>query len=176
MKGQPDGGVYAYHRVPPNLRGTTLYPLNQLWAIYPDIAEAQLAKYAGRAHALTRTIPPLDCLWNDVLMFSPVHPAALKAAMLEAGHGRFPRRWFAVESATFTAETTAVYVPGWSPAEARFEPYEPGSLARYAVPTDEQRAFYRRVPPGQPVLLLGGTPHILYRGTLDIAEARVIAV
>jgi len=39
---------YLYHRVDPELKGTTLYPLNQLKNIYPDVYERHVKKYAGR--------------------------------------------------------------------------------------------------------------------------------
>jgi hypothetical protein len=74
---------FAYHLIPLHLRGTVLYPLHQLTVIYPDIAAKHMTKYQGRRHLLNKPIPPLDCLWNDVLMLSPVHPAAMKAAMEE---------------------------------------------------------------------------------------------
>lgn len=39
---QPEaGGMYMYHRIPPDVRGPTRYLLNQLRAVYPEIAAAQ---------------------------------------------------------------------------------------------------------------------------------------
>ena len=172
----PQGAArtFVYHLVPPDLRGSVLHPLNRLRAAYPEVAARQLAKYAGREQVLAQRVPPLDCQWSDVLMFSPVHPAALTAALEEAGHRRVPRRWFAIDATQFTPEDTAIYLPGASPAEERFVPFTPGCLAQYADVSEAQRRFYRRVAPGQPVLLFGGTPHVLYKGSVDIARARVV--
>ena len=39
---------YVYHRVPENLQGTTLYPLNELRAIHPSNYELEKEKYKGR--------------------------------------------------------------------------------------------------------------------------------
>jgi hypothetical protein len=167
---------FVYHLVPPDLRGTVLYPLNQLKTIHPEIAAKQMAKYAGRVHVLQQRVPTLDCMWNDVLMFSPVHPAALKAAMEEAGHVRFPRRWFEINAQRFTRDNTALYLPGETPEEAQIMPYEPGCLADYAHVSEAQKRFYRRVEPGKPVLLFGGTPHVLYKGSLHIDQARVLEI
>ena len=62
-----------YHLVPRELRGTLLYPLNQLKSVFPDLAAQHFTKYYDRADLPSTPIPPLQCLWNDVLMFSPVH-------------------------------------------------------------------------------------------------------
>jgi hypothetical protein len=169
-------GPCVYHLVPPDLRGTVLYPLNQLKAIYPEIAAQRMAKYAGREHVLQQRVPPLDCVWNDVLMFSPVHPAALQAAMEEAGHVRSPRRWFEIDTQRFTRENTALYLPGASPEEARIVPYEPGCLVHYAHVSEAQKRFYRLGELGKPVLLFGGTPHVLYKGSINIDQARVLEI
>ncbi len=78
--------MFVYHRVPANLTGDRLYPLNTLQHLHPEIAEAHRAKYQGREWLLETRIPPLDCLFNDALMFSPVHPARLLGEMREGGH------------------------------------------------------------------------------------------
>ncbi|NJL81433.1 MAG: hypothetical protein HC917_26525 [Richelia sp. SM2_1_7] len=153
-----------------------LYPLNQLKTIYPEIAAQQMAKYAGREHILQRRVPPLSCWWNDVLMFSPVPPSTLKAAMEEAGHTCAPRQWFEIDAQRFTYENTAFYLPGEAPEEARIIPYERGCLVRYANVSETQKRFYRRVEPGKPVLLFGGTPHVLYKGNINIAQVRVLEI
>ena len=168
--------VFAYHLVPPNLRGAVLYPLNRLKVIYPDIAATHLTKYQGRLHLLEKLIPPLHCLWNDVLMLSPVHPAALKAALEEAGHVRPARKWLAIDAALFRRDNTAIYVPGTRPAEERILPFEPQCLAQYAQVPEAQKQFYRQVEPGKPLLLFGGIPHILYKGSIDVEWVPIIEV
>ena len=66
---------YLYHRVPDNFQGTTLYPLNDLKDILPDIYTRHISKYEGRAHIVERHIPIFDdCLWNDVVFLSAVEP------------------------------------------------------------------------------------------------------
>jgi hypothetical protein len=167
---------FAYHLVPPNLCGVVLYPLNRLKVIYPDIAATHLTKYQGRLQLLEKPIPPLDCLWNDVLMLSPVHPAALKAAMEEAGHVRPARQWFAIDGALFRRDNTAIYLPSTRSSEERIIPFEPHCLAQYTQVPEAQKQFYRQVEPGKPFLLFGGIPHILYKGSIDVADVQVIEV
>jgi hypothetical protein len=167
---------FAYHLVPPNLRGAVLYPLNQLKVIYPDIAATHMIKYQGRLQLLEKLIPPLDCLWNDVLMLSPVHPAAMKAAMEEAGHFRPARQWFEIDAALFRRENTAIYLPDTRPSEERIIPFEQHCLAQYTHIPEAQKQFYRQVEPGKPFLLFGGIPHILYKGSINVADVHVIEV
>lgn len=172
---EPVGGRhFVYHRVPPQMRGTVLYPLGRLEVIHPDLVASHLTRYVGREDKLLQLIPPLGCRWRDVLNLTPIHPGAVRAAMRDAGHLRFPRRWFEIDAARFTPDDTILYLPGSNPAEARFVPWEPGRLTRYAQVSEVQRQFYRRVEPGQPVLLFGGTPHVLYRGEIDVRAVRVI--
>lgn len=74
-----------FHARRAEIRGETLYPLNQLEAIYPDIDARERAKYAGREQVPDFRIPLLDALWNDTLHLSPIHPRHLVAAWRAAG-------------------------------------------------------------------------------------------
>jgi hypothetical protein len=76
---------YLYHRVPKDMRGNTLHPLNQLKKVSPDIYAQKVKKYEGRLEILERKIPALDCLWNDVLHLTAVHPTVLNAAFESVG-------------------------------------------------------------------------------------------
>ena len=58
---------FVYHIRSADFRGTTLYPLNRLRDRYPDVYEAQRAKYRGREWLLEARVPLLDVLWNDVI-------------------------------------------------------------------------------------------------------------
>lgn len=165
---------FVYHLVPEDLRGTVIYPLNVLRTVHPDIAARKLEKYRGREHLLTSPIPPLGCVWNDVIMFSPVHPRDIRAALAEAGDVRPLRKWLEVGAVLFSPADTALYLPGDSPQDERFESYEPGCLERYARLPEAQRRYYRAVAPGKAVMLFGAIPHVLYRGTVDLRSARVI--
>lgn len=167
-------GEYVYHRVPPNMRGTVLYPLSALEERHPEIAATQRTKYAGREAKPSQPIPPLNCQWRDVINLTPVHPAAIRAAMADAGHFRFPRRWFEINAALLDPHAAVLYLTGSTPTEARFAPYMPGCLAQYATVSDMQRRFYRGVEPGRRVLLFAGTPHVLYRGAIDVSDVHII--
>ncbi|PFP29363.1 group-specific protein [Bacillus sp. AFS073361] len=68
---------YVYHMVPSEMKGDKLIPLNSLEIHYPQLYEKYTNKYFDhpeRTQLLRRQIPKLDCLWNDVLHFLPLHP------------------------------------------------------------------------------------------------------
>src|SRR5438105_14484566 len=104
--------VMLYHVVPDNLTGDTLYPLNILQGIFPDVYAAHLQKYEGHEYALQLAVPLLNCLWNDVLHFSMVHPAEAQEAWISAGFAVTPKRYFEIDAAhsAFNAENTVIYL------------------------------------------------------------------
>jgi hypothetical protein len=175
---------FVYHRVPVNLNGSVLYPLNQLKQIYPDVAEVQLKNYQGREALLSQPIPLLNCLWNDVLHFSPVHPTKIKAAMEEAGHifGYSRWRFFEMDAAFFSPSNTVIWEyrerhrKRFLIDESECFPYEPHLLDRYTKVGEWTRRYYAEVKPGFRVLPYVGIAHVLYKGHLDVEEVKIIEV
>jgi hypothetical protein len=167
---------FVYHGVPADLCGDVLLPLNRLRVAYLDLGKRYLAKYQGREGAPLRPVAPLGCTVGDVLMFSPVHPADLRAAMEEAGRPWVARRhWFAVDAARhFRREDTVLLLPGGDPTAPVFVPYEPGSLAHYRAVSERQRQKYRETPADKPVLLFSGTVHVLHRGAIPLDGLTVV--
>lgn len=167
---------YLYHRVVENIQGTTLYPLNQLKDIYPDIYEKHLEKYEGREHVLeSRIPPPLDCLWNDVLHFTAVPPQILFNNLTEAGFNAEElvwKRWFKIPAELLDPKKTMVclyrrdvrLVP-----EARdFHPYDPSKIAEYRTVPRETKEYYKQQQVlGKRPLFFHRVPHVLFKGTID---------
>ena len=73
---------YLYHRVPENMRGTTLFPGNTVSQKYPDLSPGVEAKYKDRMELILSTIPGLNCLWNDVIFLSATHPKKIHEALM----------------------------------------------------------------------------------------------
>ena len=171
-----------YHRKSPDFRGSVLYPLNALREVAVDLYERHRAKYAGREEILGQRVPPLNCLWNDVLHFSPVHPA--RVAELARAHGLVwhEAEWFEIDpiAAGFTPTNTAVFryadtrLEGSIPDE-EFEPFDTERLARMTDLPASTREYYRSVAPGSSrYFIFVGVPHILHRGQVQVAEARLV--
>jgi hypothetical protein len=77
---------HIYHAVPSPMFGNILYPLNDLHAIYPDAYELAVRKYEWRKSLLDQIIPRLECLWNDVLHFTLIHPNHIFEELKAAGY------------------------------------------------------------------------------------------
>ena len=181
----PSSGPFVYHRVPPKQRGTTLYPLNRLAEIYPDLFEELSRNYATRRDIAALRIPPLDnCLWNDVLHFSPVHPGLIETALSDAGH-ELPALWrsyYQVDARLLDPAVTVVYQPSKILWADQFDideesigigrdctSFVPQALEALSEVTDTARSHYSSVEPGggEPLMLFLGIPHVLYKGELD---------
>ncbi len=175
---------FVYHHVPVNLTGSVLYPLNQLKQVYPDVAVVQLKKYQGRESLLSQRILLLNCLWNDVLHFSTVHPAKIKAAMEESGHTIGSRKWryFEVDAAFFSPSNTVI----WEYRErhrtrllideSECFPFEARLLGKYTEVGKWTRRYYAEVKPGARVLPYVGIAHVLYKGHLNVEGVTIIEV
>jgi len=175
---------FVYHRVPVNLTGSILYPLNQLKHIHLDVAINQFMKYHGRQALLKLRIPRLNCLWNDVLHFSPVHPAKIKAAMEEAGLKIGPHKWkfFEIDTALLSPSNTII----WEYREHHHSPFimnksecipfEPHLLEKYTEIGEWTRRYYKEVKPGTRVLPYVGIAHVLYKGQLNVEDVTIIDV
>jgi hypothetical protein len=177
--------TFVYHRVPANLRGSTLYPLNQLREVHPNLYERLQKNYATRRDIAALRIPPLgSCLWNDVLFFSPVHPADHEAALKAAGHWLPPewRRYFRIDANLIHSADAVIYESRtifWSGAfdigeasailGSECRPFHPRSLAPYTHVPARASDYYATVPPGTRFPLFLHMPHILYKRRIDLS-------
>ncbi|HUO55842.1 MAG TPA: hypothetical protein VMU27_00170 [Candidatus Paceibacterota bacterium] len=170
---------YLYHRVPTNMAGTILYPLNILKELHPEIYSEHVKKYEGREQLLTTEVPPLHCLWNDVLHFTAVVPSTLKANLVKADIELPSMTWFKVpvtliqgeNSIAFTYRRDVDVVPNFK----EYEPFDPARMEIYRTVPDETLEYYKRkktenVRP----LLFHLVPHILYKGTLETKGLEVV--
>jgi hypothetical protein len=76
---------YVYHLCSPDMRGTTLYPLNGLRRRFPDLYARERPKYDGRASVLGFTVPHLGVPWAETVNLSALDPALLVAARRRLG-------------------------------------------------------------------------------------------
>jgi len=183
---RPRPDRYVYHRVPPNLRGSILYPLNSMRGVFPDLYRERRSNYASREDIAALRIPPLGyCLWNDVLHLSPVHPDRIKDALTAAGHA-LPeewRRYFQIDARLLDPAATVVYKlstflwPGqFNVAVASEEigrdclPFSAETLDLFMDVPTAAREYYASVVPGAGVALFLGIPHVLHRGPIDLKQ------
>jgi len=171
---------YVYHGLPDQMMGNELIPLNQMHKKYPELRAKYLEKYKGRETVLERRIPLLDCLWNDVVQFLPLHPR--KVFELQTRLGIIPKvpayRFFEVDLSLLDPSKTVVFfkdAPGEENVNVKWlsdvdfasiQEIPPATIAYYntLIGTGELPFNYQFIP------------HIVHMGNVDIASAAVITI
>lgn len=170
--------------VPKGFEGNRLYPLSQLKALNPEVAAEHARKYADRKALLERQIPALNCLWNDVLMFSPVHPAEIMQTFRNAGYDLKPKRFFEIPLTLFEPKLTAVYFHS-KQREFGDHTIDPDEFAMLSDVDFEPltilgnkltRHIEQSKKDGRSPIMFGNVPHILYKGTVFTDQFAIIEV
>jgi hypothetical protein len=171
-----------YHRRSRNFWGNILYPLNALKKSAPELYQAHRAKYDGREWVMDQRVPLLDCLWNDVLHLSPVHPERVAELARAQGLVWYGADWFEIDPAAmeFSRANSAVFRFADMTDRMSIEPDEfvPFDLARLAEMTEipkRTRDYYATVEKGSArYFIFAGIPHVLHKGCLDVASTPLV--
>jgi len=179
---------YFYHHVPKDFKGSTLYPLNVLKQKYPELYENEVSKYKGREYVTRQRIPILgDCLWNDVIFMTAVHPQKIFDASAEAGWGEIiPQRYFKIDLSTLDKEKLAVYLFKASEPTVQskvnnddFVKFDLKDVSKYEIVPQSTKDYFRHEYESDHKrisLFYRYIPHILYRGEIDVSNAEIITV
>lgn len=171
-----------YHIVPSAMTGSVLHPMSVLARTHPALAAEAAQKYRGREHLMAVGIPCLGCRWNDVIHLAPLHPAKTRKGMESAGLAVPALRFFAIPPERL-ATGDAVYFANQAdtggaydfPA-SEFEPFERESYRELAsLPAAQERYFQEAAKSGARALLWARTPHVLYRGSIDVGGLEVLS-
>ena|SRR3989344_6439292 len=174
--------LYLYHRVPADMQGTTLHPLNILKNTHPDLYLAKAEKYRDRQHVMQKFIPTLECVWNDVLHLSSVHPAELKKALIESGMKPRESKFYQIDPTLLDPKRTTVYLFKDKTEEGDMNPenfsnYDPEKLEVHSIIPQRTREYYKEmVKKGEHPMTFIGVPHILHKGSIDISNLPIITV
>src|SRR5882724_4547859 len=76
---------FVYHLCAPDMRGTTLYPLDDLRLRHPDAYEREREKWRGRESVLDFPVPHLGVPWARTVNLSGLDPRHLVAARRRLG-------------------------------------------------------------------------------------------
>jgi hypothetical protein len=174
---------YLYHMVPNDMTGSVLHPLNTLKDSHPDLYVSKASKYKGREHLMNLIVPTLECKWNDVLQFSPIHPQDLKKAFEEAGMKLNQKKFFQIDPELLDPEKTTIYLfndmyNNQELTSSDFQEYHPDHVAAHSAIKDITRQYWKAQAEteGGKVFLFMGIPHILHKGSIDVSELPVIVV
>ena len=170
---------FIYHRVPRNMAGTILYPLNELRDVNESVYQEHVKKYEGREHLTEARIPLLgNCLWNDVLFFSAVHPSIFWSEYEAVGFNRspIPSKSFEFDVQQLDHSKLAVLMKMEMNRPDEYEPFDPSRMDRYSIIPQETHDYWRieKEAGNMRPLLYMHIPHILYRGSLDTSLANVL--
>lgn len=171
---------FIYHGVPERMEGSTLLPLNQMQATYPKLHAKYLEKYQGRKEILERKIPLLNCLWNDVIQFLPLHPRTVFA--LQADLGIIPTipayKYFEIDTAGLDLDKTVVFfktAPGEENVTVKWwRDVDPKTLQE--IPEATINYFKSVVGTGEGPFNYQFIPHVLHMGTVDVSSAPIITL
>ena len=172
---------YLYHRMPLNMQGDTLYPLNTLKDKWPEIYKEEITKYESREPLLARQIPQLKCLWNDVIHLTAVDPKVLYTELKDVGFNPPPRKFYIIDPYDLEPEATIIYLNQHLKkgplAEEDVAVYNPASLEQYShFPTHTKNYYKESFSKGEKPLLYHGIPHILYKGSINITKYPLVEV
>lgn len=172
---------FLYHQVPKNMEGEILYPLNELRAAEPELYAEHAKKYVGREKVMEQTIPLLNCLWNDVLHLTAVHPQTLKNALIEAGGDtEMHITCYQIDPFALNTENTIVYLyssPFGEQSTDDYVPFIPDDIEKYSTISKETKQYYREeYAKGNKPLKFHMVPHVLYRGSITITGNFIITV
>ncbi|CAN5434934.1 hypothetical protein BH10PAT3_BH10PAT3_1880 [soil metagenome] len=171
---------YFYHGVPEPMVGTLLIPLNRMPSSMTALHNMHLKKYDGREEITKRRIPLLDCLWNDVVQFLPLHPR--KVFELQVKLGLIPTipnfKFFEIDPGMFDLDKTVVYFKS-APGEENIEvtwlkDVNLSSLQDIPIATVEY--YESLVGTGELSFNYQFIPHILYEGAVDISSSRIVTI
>lgn len=167
------------------MEGSILYPLNQLRGKYPAVYARALRRYTGRESLLEERIPLLDCLWNDVIHFSPVHPQKVASAYRRAGGSWIRKTWLEIDlaSAGFDSSNTVIFLHqpkqfGEMGLHAEdFLLFQVESMATMCeLPHETVEHYEESFRQNRRPFLFLWVPHVLHKGTVDIANFRQIEI
>jgi hypothetical protein len=165
-------GLKVYHKKPDNLKGDTLYPLNQLKEIYPEVYAEEIKKYTeeGRVGLMNADVIPLGVKWNDVVHLTPIHPDQIRDALSLLG--RHPNlEHIEVDASRLDSDNTTIYVDSGDPiiTPEDFHPYTPENLKRFSELSQKTKDYYRQeVEKGERPLLHKYAPHVLHKGPIKL--------
>ncbi|MES2965058.1 MAG: hypothetical protein V4760_14325 [Bdellovibrionota bacterium] len=182
------GTQSLYHFKPIGMVGDVLIPLNELKATLPEVYSEQVKKYEGREKLLEKKIPILDCLWNDVLHFSPVNPQKIidiwreRDWLRENTRSRLPIAVYRVPIELLKHEPIVCFQsfstePGkYDPSQDKFWRFEASGYEEHdSVPAKQIEVWESDFKADRRFFWYSHTMHVLARQRIDTRECELIS-
>jgi hypothetical protein len=178
--------MYVYHFKRKNMVGTKLIPLNSLKSAYPEVYNTHVKKYVGREKLLTRAIPILNCLWNDVLHLSPINPQLILDVWKENEMVLEARKCESFEvfkipvnklltDKTITFQSFNFDYNEFDPSLNKYDKFCSDSYNELShVPADQIKVWREDVATDRPMFWYSHIMHILFEGEIETSDCEVI--
>jgi hypothetical protein len=159
--------------------GDVLYPLNELAQDFPDIYAQYTEKYKGRESLMEKTIPLLNCLWNDVIHLSPINPQLILDIWAKKGWIKQRREYLVYKiPASQLKEENAIYLNPIIYPEDDFlfsqDQVAPFCLNTYSelknIPLQQVELWSKDNEKGRPMFWFSLITHVLYKGNIDVSN------
>jgi hypothetical protein len=187
---------YVYHWKPSKFIGHWIIPLNRMREFegFSEIYEQAMLKYVGRVDLCMQVIPILNCLWNDVIFLSPIHPHKHFEEYLKIGFSPKKRQFFKIPIEILEEKRVAVWKwPHYNkyPKYSQFSTYEemrqeycPIVFSHYQemdeLPEDTKQFYAHEFdamnPDKYPRFKWYRIPHILCQDPIDVSDPRITVI
>ncbi len=160
--------------------GTELIPLNQMHSAMTEIRDKNIEKYQGREEILKRKIPLLDCLWNDVVQFLPMHPQKVFELQKELGliPSVPPYKFYEIDLRNLDPKKTVIFfktAPGEENVEVKWLD-EVDFVSLQEIPEATLTYYKSLIDTGELPFNYQFIPHILHKGAVNISDASIITL
>ncbi|PJD95020.1 MAG: hypothetical protein CK425_09755 [Parachlamydia sp.] len=181
---------YVYHFRARNFLGDWIVPLNMMPYLegFTEIHQQAIAKYQGREELLKLVIPTLNCLWNDVVFLSPLHPHKHYEAYTKMGFTPRKRQFFKIPIDVLKEKRTTVFkwmsYPLDDSIHDTIDSYCAIDFAKYQemkqLPHDTEEFYRLNFDPANPDLYppfnFYRIPHILCQDPIDLLDERITII
>lgn len=184
---------YVYHLRTNNFTGDFILPLNVMPFIdgFSEIHKRAISKYQGRERFLTRIIPTLNCLWNDVIFFSPVHPHKHYEEYTRLGFTPIHLQFYKIPIDVLKDKRVTVWkwlshrkYPPHDPIHEAIDSYCAIDFSHFQemddLPNDTKEVYLESFDPAHPEIYPQFNwyriPHVLCQDPIDLLDDRITLI
>lgn len=183
----------VYHLRRNNFIGDLIISLNMMSYMdgYSKIYKRAISKYQGREQLLTCLIPTLNCLWNDVIFLSPLHPYKHYEEYVRIGFTPRHLQFFKIPIEVLKEKRVTVWkslsykkYPIDDPIHDAIDSYCSIDFSHYQeledLPDDTKELYRENFDPKNPEVYPQFNwyriPHILCQDPIDLLDERITII
>lgn len=168
---------YIYHKVPQDMEGKVICPLNILKEKYSDINKAKAEKYENRQELSRYRIENLDCAWGDVVFMTSVHPENLQVVFESCGFkDQIKGNFYQIPVGDLDRDNLLIMEPQMRlPKGKDFISFDEALLRENVSDGMIEYLIEKKRESGNP-LLYAFVQHVLYKGCIDVSEVGIISL